>query len=130
MQLTPDISLSINLPGFVLLFLGYCVFWLLITKNFFQKQQAERWVIHLEYIGTLIIGLSVAGTGITVGDFPLQAQLFHPWPGLVLILIAYQLKLGIQNNHLNGSTPTLGKRFVDTYHSILNRLKAIRKRKT
>lgn len=75
-----------------------------------SERQAESLVIHFDHIGTLIIGASlISSTGITLGGLPMQAQLFNPWPGVLLISLAFSIKLALHHGELNHETSLLKK---------------------
>ena len=125
MNLTPDVAFSINpwlFAAYFLLIFG-CIG--LIRRKLISKQHAEKLIIHLEYTGTILIGLSVIGTGVKVGSFSVLVQLFPPWPGILLIGIAYQFKLAVQNNRLSNETPQISVYFRGVWHRVLDRFKWI-----
>jgi len=131
MQIAPNVQLVANIDPWILVSLAFTAgyLWLAWTARI-SKQHAERLIAHLEFVGFIIIGYSVAGTGVLVGDSPLQAQIFKPWPGFVMIFVAYQLKLVVQSNRLNNNTPSLSKSLVVSGQNALSRIRtAFQKRK-
>jgi hypothetical protein len=66
-----------------------------------SKRLAEVAVIWFDYLATMIIAISVAGASISVSGFPLQAQLFNPWPAIILLSIAFLIKQALHEGRLD-----------------------------
>ncbi len=70
------------------------LFFLLLRRGILNDRRLEGLVVYLEYIGSIIIGLSVMpSTGVSFGEGSPLVQLFDPWYGLLMLNIAFLIKI-------------------------------------